>query len=200
MLTKVLYPLAATKQYIVSGEYLRKFNKRALRPYEIPLLDTKIQATHIPEDRAVWGKARMTPLPADSEHGISVLLGTMVRVGELCNSLRSYVNFERREWCLPPEIVKTDNEHVIHLSDFVIGNLEKLFALSDSPWVMPHPYDPLQLMPPELFPKRIGDWQKPRRARKIRTRQSPSWTSLELPGGRWVLHDLRRSKQRTLPA
>ncbi|GGD78410.1 tyrosine-type recombinase/integrase [Caballeronia grimmiae] len=186
-------PLAATKQHIITGQYLRKFNKRALRPHEIPLLDRRIQETHIPEDRAVWGKARMTPLPADSEHGIWILLGTMMRVGELCNSLRSYVNFERREWRLPPDIVKTENQHVIHLSDFVIGHLEKLFALSDSPWVMPHPDDPMQPMPPQLFSKRIGDRQKPRRARKTKTRQSPTWTGLDLPGGRWMLHDLRRT-------
>jgi hypothetical protein len=48
------------------------------------------------------------------------------------------------------------------LSDFVIEHLRALFAPTDSPWVMPHPDDPRQPMPPELFSKRIGDRQSPK--------------------------------------
>jgi integrase len=186
-------PLAATLPHLVTGQYFRKFRTRALQPFEVQLLPQKIAATHVLADPAVWGRARMTPLQPENEHGIWVVLGTMVRVGELCGSKRSYIDFKRRQWRLPSSLTKTENEHIVYLSDFVIEHLQALFALVDSPWVIPHPEDATRPMPPELFSKRIGDRQTPKGRRVIKTRQSPTWTSLEVPGGRWTVHDLRRT-------
>jgi hypothetical protein len=118
--------------------------------------EQQIGGTHIPDDRAAWGRARMTPLPTANKHGLWVLLGTMLRVGELCGSLRCYIDLQRREWRLPPELVKTEAEHVVYVSDFAIEHLRAFFALTDSPWVLPHPNDTRKPIPPELFSKRIG--------------------------------------------
>jgi hypothetical protein len=119
----------------------------------------------------------MTPLPTATKHGLWVLLGTMLRVGELCGSLRCYIDLQRREWRLPPELLKAKAEHVVYLSDFVIEHLRALFALTDSPWTLPHPNDARQPMPPELLFKPIGDRQPSMSVRTLKTKPSPTWTS-----------------------
>jgi hypothetical protein len=78
---------------------------------------------------------------------------------------------------LPPELVKTEAEHVVYVSDFAIEHLRAFFALTDSPWVLPHPNDARQPMAPELFFKRIGDRQPSISDRTLKTKPSPTWTS-----------------------
>jgi integrase len=61
---------------------------------------------------------------------IKLLLLTFVRTGELRGARWSEFDFDKREWRIPAERMKTRAEHIVPLSDQALAVLEELKALS----------------------------------------------------------------------
>ena len=101
----------------------------------------------------------------------------------------SDIDLTARTWHLPD--TKNQREHTIHLSDFSLRQFEQLAAMRESgPWVFPNargtgPVDN------KSFGKQLADRQ--RLAEDRLQGRSKATTALQLVGGRWTAHDLRRT-------
>jgi len=101
-----------------------------------------------------------------------------------------------RTWHLPD--TKNQREHTIHLSDFARTQLERLAALREvlredgelSPWVFPAT-DPTIPVCVKSIGKQLSDRQR-EPARRM-SHRAKATEALMLPGGRWTMHDLRRT-------
>ena len=108
------------------------------------------------------------------------------------------VSLEARTWFLPT--TKNQRNHTVHLSDFAIGQFEKLRALREvlangtgnelSPWVFPAS-DSARPVCIKSFGKQLADRQ--REPEKRMSNRSKATTALMLAGGKWTAHDLRRT-------
>jgi integrase len=85
--------------------------------------------------------AMLAALPGigrQNEIAAKVLLATCTRIGELTRAQWTHVNFERREWTIPPEHAKNRKEFVIPLTEQVAGWFVELRRLAfDSGYVLP---------------------------------------------------------------
>lgn len=69
---------------------------------------------------------------------VKILLATATRIGELVNAKWEHIDFERREWTIPPEHSKNQKEFVIPITDLVLGWFLELKELSfGSTFVLP---------------------------------------------------------------
>lgn len=69
---------------------------------------------------------------------VKILLATATRIGELVNAKWEHIDFERREWTIPPEHSKNQKEFVIPITDLVLGWFLELKDLSfNSDYVLP---------------------------------------------------------------
>jgi integrase len=132
-------------------------------------------------------------------HALWIILSTGCRIGELMGAQWQHVNTVGRTWHLPQ--TKNGRNHTIHLSDFA---LKHFMALEDAslkdkrrdghgkplPWVFPNKKGtgPLDV---KTFAKQLSDRQ--REPDKKMNRRANATKALELPGGRWTPHDLRRT-------
>ncbi|HZM47907.1 MAG TPA: integrase arm-type DNA-binding domain-containing protein [Burkholderiales bacterium] len=85
--------------------------------------------------------AMLAALPAigrQNELTAKILLATCTRIGELTRAEWIHVNFERREWTIPPEHAKNKRNFVIPLTEEVAGWFVELRRLAfDSGFVLP---------------------------------------------------------------
>ena len=120
---------------------------------------------------------------------VPAILGTACRVGELMAAEWCDIDLAACTWHLPD--TKTQREHTIHLSDFSLRQFEQLAAMRESgPWVFPNargtgPVDS------KSFGKQLADRQRQPEDRL--QGRSKATTALQLVGGRWTAHDLRRT-------
>lgn len=86
-------------------------------------------------------RAMLPALPGigrENELAVKVLLATCTRIGELTRAEWSHVDFERREWTIPPEHSKNGKRFVIPLASAVLGWLTELKRLAfESRYVLP---------------------------------------------------------------
>jgi len=128
-------------------------------------------------------------LHARSALAVPAILGTACRVGELMAAEWSDIDLAARTWHLPD--TKNQRPHTVHLSDFSLRQFEQLAELRESgPWVFPNargtgPVDA------KSFGKQLADRQ--RRPEDRLQGRSKATTALQLVGGRWTAHDLRRT-------
>lgn len=138
---------------------------------------------------ALFKALPLARLHARSELAVSAVLGTVCRIGELMGAEWADVDLAARTWHLPD--TKNQRPHTIHLSDFALRQFEQLAELREnSPWVFPNargtgPVDN------KSFGKQLADRQRPPESR-LKGR-SKATEALELSGGHWTAHDLRRS-------
>ena len=135
-------------------------------------------------------------------------LSTCCRIGELMAVRWEHVNFDRRTWWIPPENSKNGKAHTVFLSDFALAQFQKLKDSSDNTaahraradgvevpvfaWVYPNRTGTGAVCP-KTITKQLGDRQRGGLPpMKGRARAELSGT-LELVGGRWGPHDLRRT-------
>lgn len=122
---------------------------------------------------------------------IRVLLGTMVRVGELLRAKRAEVDLEKKEWLIPAENAKNGKAHLVHLSDFSVEAFAELLAIHDhGTWIFPDRTGTSHVSITTLT-KQITDRQKNDAAPLLN--RSKDTQSLSLSGGHWTAHDLRRT-------
>lgn len=116
-------------------------------------------------------------------------MATITRIGEVLSAHWKNVDFERRLWTLP--ITKNGKAHIVWLSDFALHQFEQLREITGAtPWVFPNSKldGPLDT---KTTTKQVADRQRVPGAQLAgRTKK---FDALELAGGHWRPHDLRRT-------
>jgi integrase len=131
-------------------------------------------------------------LQQSSQAGIWICLATCCRIGELLAARWDHIDFKRKTWYIPAEQSKNGKAHTVYLSDFAIGYFKRVHAINgESLWCYPNnkntgPVDAKTLT------KQVGDRQL-QPGREPMTNRTQLCRALELSGGRWTLHDLRRT-------
>jgi len=130
-------------------------------------------------------------LAETSRLALMIQLGTASRIGETLLAHWSHVDFERRTWTIPADIAKNGKLHTIALSDFALTQFQVLHSLTGAtPWLFPNTELKASVCTKSTT-KQVGDRQ--RFSKKIMKNRSQDAHALELQGGRWVPHDLRRT-------
>lgn len=132
--------------------------------------------------------ARMTE---SSSTAIWIMISTCCRVGEIIRAEWKDVDLEKKAWRIPPHNAKNTKEHTVHLSSFSVRHFKVLKELAEgSRWVLPARSTDQHVCVKSIS-KQVGDRQRgdkaPMSCRSLHT------TALELPGGKWTPHDLRRT-------
>ena len=122
---------------------------------------------------------------------ILIMLTTCCRVGEIARAEWKHLDFEKKTWLIPEVNNKSDRDFSVQLSDFTIKLFEKLKLISgECDWVYPNRKLNKSTEAKNLS-KQVGDRQPSQRInRKGRVEND---VELILPGGRWTVHDLRRT-------
>lgn len=130
-------------------------------------------------------------LAETSRLALMIQLSTASRIGETLLAHWSHVDFERRTWSIPADIAKNGKAHTIALSDFAVQQFEVLHAVTGvTPWLFPNSELKASTCQKSTT-KQVGDRQ--RFDKPILRNRTQDAHALELPGGRWVPHDLRRT-------
>ena len=183
-------PSSAIRKARTGGKETER--ERALSESEIKALVVQLPKANLSESAqaAVW-----------------LALSTCCRIGELLKARWEHVDLDKGSWWIPPENSKNGKPHTVHLSDFSKFHFQALrdaagLALKERriidpnakplPWVYPNRGGDDALCP-KTITKQIGDRQRgDKTPMKGRANQALANT-LELPGGRWMPHDLRRT-------
>jgi integrase len=140
---------------------------------------------------ALFKKLLASDLVETSRLALMIQLSTASRIGETLQARWAHVDFERRIWGVPASVAKNGKAHTVTLSEFAQQQFQALHALTGAtPWLFPNS-DLSAPVCPKSTTKQVGDRQ--RYAKPIMKNRSQDAHALELPGGRWVPHDLRRT-------
>lgn len=142
-----------------------------------------------PQQRTKYYTATRRVLPVHSELMLWWTLATAARAVEVASIKRiGAVDADARLWSIPATVAKNGRAHIVHLSDFALAVWARL--------------DELPKTGEYLFPGREGahvsERELTRRLTDRQTRATPvkgrkNTTELDLPGGHWTQHDLRRT-------
>jgi integrase len=168
-------PTAGIKRKHAGGKDVKR--KRALSADEIKALHTQLPAAKLNKrtELAVW-----------------LMIATVCRVGELTQARWSDLDLDAGTWSIPAEHSKNQRPHLVHLSAFAKAAFAELLVLHESlTWVFPS-RDGKSHLDLRTISKQLADRQAADRevARKNRTKHSDA---LQLDGGHWTPHDLRRT-------
>jgi len=140
---------------------------------------------------AVWSDALPPDAPASKER-----LDTLQTLADEDGAKVGVVDLAAKTWHLPD--TKNQRSHTIHLSDFALAQFDVLASLREqlpdsdglSPWAFAA-RDSRRPVCVKSFGKQLSDRQ--READKRMTGRTKATSSLQLPGGKWTAHDLRRT-------
>ncbi len=107
-------PMATFKSKEVMTIYLHTHHAR-LRSSELPELISKIEGYRFDEVRCA----------------IKLLMLTFVRTMELLDAEWKEIDFELRQWVIPPERTKLKRRHIVPLSDRAITELQTIKSLAE---------------------------------------------------------------------
>jgi len=139
----------------------------------------------------LFQKLPLSGLADTSRMALMIQLSTASRIGETLQAHWAHVDFERRTWGIPATIAKNGKAHTIALSDFALKQFQTLHSITGiTPWLFPNSELKAPVCPKSAT-KQVGDRQ--RFSKPILRNRSQDAHALELPGGRWVPHDLRRT-------
>lgn len=133
-------------------------------------------------------KLPMSGLAETSQCALLLQMATISRIGEVVAARWDHVDFQRQYWILPN--TKNGKSHQVWLSDFALRQLDRLRAITGTTeWVFPNsklngPLDP------KTVTKQVADRQRIDAPMSGRTKQIDA---LQLTGGQWRPHDLRRT-------
>jgi integrase len=124
-----------------------------------------------------------------SQCALKIQLATITRIGEVLGARWEHVDFDRRLWTLPE--TKNGKRHTVHLNDLALTQFEALRQHTGlTEWVFPASRLNGSVCP-KTVSKQVADRQ--RENGKPMTGRSKQTDSLELSGGKWTPHDLRRT-------
>ncbi|WP_121315183.1 site-specific integrase [Paraburkholderia sp. RAU2J] len=145
------------------------------------------------EIRALPSALAAANLLKSTVHAVWLMLSTGARIGEATRARRTDFDLDAGTWTIPKEHAKNQREHVIYLSDFARRHVEALLALSDDEvWVMPARRGKGSVCSKSMT-KQIEDRQLAHYKRQAHTNRTAHAHALELTGGKWTPHDLRRT-------
>ncbi len=155
---------------------------RVLEDQELVLLHSAL--CRPPKSATKYYVARKRVLPIHIELAV---WWTLARAVEVASMEKALVNREARTWTIPADVAKNLEAHVVHLSDFALAVWDRLEPMAGDVYVFDG-RDGGHLSQKEVT-RRLTDRQ---------TRQTPvkgrkNSTDLDLPGGHWSQHDLRRT-------
>lgn len=193
--TRTLSELRQLFGFAFSRGYLDTDPTYRLRKADFGGSDT--ERDRVLTEREIQTLARQLPaanLYRPTEVAIWLMLATACRIGELTSARWTDIDWERKTWVIPAP--KNSRPHTVYLSAFALRHLEDLHALhSDTPWLYPargaaaDAPDPGPLDPKSIT-RQIADRQRPKVPLQKRTQAT---AALQLPGGPWTPHDLRRT-------
>lgn len=136
-------------------------------------------------------KLPLSGLPHTSRMALLIQLSTASRIGETLLAQWDHVDFERRTWSIPAAIAKNGKAHTITLSDFALRQFVALKAATGpTQWLFPNTNLDASVSTKSTT-KQVSDRQ--RFNKPVLRNRSQNAHALELSGGRWVPHDLRRT-------
>jgi len=160
---------------------------RVLDDAEIVLL-RDILATP-PESKSRYYTARRRVLPVHTELAVWWTLATLARAVEVATIKRKgVVNRKAATWTIPAEVSKNKKPHLVHLSPFALAVWDRMCEIPGDGEYVFEGRDGGHVSETEVT-RRLSDRQT--RAKPIKGRKNS--TILDLPGGHWTQHDLRRT-------
>lgn len=127
-----------------------------------------------------------------SQAALWVALATCCRIGEILSAEWKHVDLDKREWFIPVENSKNAKAHLIYLSDFAIEQFKKIQAINGTSQRCFPNRDKTGAVCPKSVTKQVTDRQKADQSKMI-SRRSQYFDALQLSGGYWTPHDLRRT-------
>lgn len=128
-------------------------------------------------------------LVESSQCALTIQLATITRIGEVLGARWEHVDFERRLWTLPE--TKNGKRHTVQLNDMALRQFEALRQHTGlAEWVFPASRL-IGPVCPKTVTKQVADRQ--RGEGEPMSGRSKQTDSLELAGGQWRPHDLRRT-------
>ncbi|EJO30353.1 phage integrase family protein [Achromobacter marplatensis] len=178
-------PTAAITRKDAGGQ--DKESDRVLDDSEIVMV-RDILATP-PESKSRYYVARRRVLPVHTELALWWTLATLGRAVEVATvKRRGVVNRKAATWTIPAEVSKNKKPHLVHLSAFALAVWDKMCELPGDGEYVFEGRDGGHLSETEVT-RRLSDRQT--RAKPVKGRKNS--TVLDLPGGHWTQHDLRRT-------
>jgi len=142
-----------------------------------------------PESKSRYYVARRRVLPVHTELAVWWTLATLARAVEVATIKRKgAINRKAATWIIPAEVSKNKKPHLVHLSDFALAVWDKMCELPGEGEYLFEGRDGGHLSETEVT-RRLSDRQT--RAKPVKGRKNS--TILDLPGGHWTQHDLRRT-------
>jgi integrase len=139
----------------------------------------------------LFDKLPKSGMAETSRLALLIQLGAGSRIGETLMAHWAHIDFDRRTWSIPAAVAKNGKTHTIALNDFTISQFKALHALTGiTPWAFPNSKMDAPVCPKSTS-KQVGDRQ--RYGKPIMKNRTQASDSLELSGGRWTPHDLRRT-------
>jgi integrase len=148
---------------------------RVLTEHEIKLLAQQLPAAGLLKttEIAVW-----------------IALSTCCRIGNLMTAKWHDINFGEKTWFMPD--TKNGRPFTVHLSEFTITQFRLLETINgSSPWCYPN-RSGTNHVSEKSATKQIVDRQLVG-DKKPMTNRTQNVGALSLPGGKWTMHDLRRT-------
>ncbi len=127
-----------------------------------------------------------------SEAAIWIALATCCRIGELLAARWDHIDLKKKTWYIPAENSKNGKAHTVYLSDFAVQQFTRVASITgDTLWCYSNARNTGPVCPKTLT-KQVGDRQL-QPGREPMANRTTLCHALELSGGRWTLHDLRRT-------
>jgi len=127
-------------------------------------------------------------LPVRTELMLWWTLATLGRAIEVASLRRDAVNVQTRCWLIGADVAKNKKPHLVHLSDFALAVWARIERLAHTGVYAFDGRHGRHLSEKEVT-RRLSDRQT--RGKPVVGRKNS--TDLDLPGGHWTQHDLRRT-------
>lgn len=177
--------------YAIDEEYLDKDITARITKKRVGGTEEKRKRFLSEEERTILAKILPeSDLQEKYQNAIWIILSTGCRIQELSKATWNNIDFRQRTFTIPETDAKNKKMHTIHLSDFALKHFEELYTnrVSET-WVFPS-RDSDSYTNRRTISKQITDRQEPEQPITGRCKDN---SSLILPGGRWTVHDLRRT-------
>ena len=167
--------------------------KKATECLMTPKSSCFVTSLRSPESKSRYYVARRRVLPVHTELAAWWTLATLARAVEVATIKRKgVVNRKSATWTIPADVSKNKKPHVVHLSAFALAVWDRMCEIPGDGEYVFEGRDGGHVSETEVT-RRLTDRQT--RNKPIKGRKNS--TVLDLPGGHWTQHDLRRTGPRS---